>query len=471
MDFNLVNMADIIAQVFAAKGVSMQTLIMSMSGTRGIVGEALTPQVALQTAIAFGRFVGKGPVIIGGDTRTSFDMIKCAVVSGLLSIGIDVIDIGRVPTPTVQQAIRRYGASGGIVVTASHNPVIWNGLKLMNKDASFLTASEYAAYSQYFGDPKAVSFANWEKVGQYTADPTAITCHVAHILDRIDVTPIRHAKLRVLVDPNNGAGCVADPTLLDQLGVKYTLLNAEPSGRFAHDPEPLEKNLAAIKAEMATGNYDIGFVQDADADRLVILDETGRFIGEDYSLGLCIDHILALENQPNPTVVVNLSTSQVIEDITQRYGGQVIYTKIGESNVTEGIRTHKAVVGGEGNGGVIYPKIGWGRDSLVGIVVALRYLATSRKKVSEIVSAYPRYVMSREKIAVKTPKEVHELVKKVAEAYPHLPQNTEDGVKISLSNGWVQVRGSNTEPIIRIFVEGPSESECLKIQSEIRLLL
>ncbi len=449
----------------------MQTLIMSMSGTRGIVGEALTPHVALQTAIAFGQFVGEGPVVIGGDTRTSHDMIKFATISGLLAVGIDVIDIGRVPTPTVQQAIRRYGARGGIVVTASHNPVIWNGLKLMNKDAGFLTASEYAAYSQFFVSQDNVSFAGWQKIGQYTADPTALDFHIDHILAQIDPTPIRAAKLRVLIDPNNGAGCVADPILLDKLGVTYTILNADPNGRFSHDPEPLEKNLSAIKAEMSTGNYDIGFVQDADADRLVILDETGRFIGEDYSLGLCIDHVLAMEKQSNPTVVVNLSTSQVIEDITNRYGGTVIYTKIGEANVTEGIRTHRSVVGGEGNGGVIYPRIGWGRDSLAGIVIALHYLATSKKTVSQIVANYPRYVMSRDKISVKTSEEVRNLVKKVATAYQHLPQNTEDGVKIALESGWVQVRGSNTEPIVRIFVEGPSEAACLQVQADIRAMI
>ena len=431
----------------------MNSLIMSMSGTRGVVGGTLTPQIALHTGLAFGSLWKTGTVVVGGDTRTSHDTYKSAVIAGLLASGVDVVDIGRVPTPTVQQMIHRFNAVAGVVVTASHNPVIWNGLKLMNGSGSFLEDAEYAQFKAIY-DAETWTVGGWDQQGKLTIDSTAMDAHVDKILELIDCSAIRNAGLRVLIDANHGAGSVSDPLLLDRLGVKYDILNAEPTGRFAHDPEPLEKNLDQIKGKLAAGGYDIGFVQDADADRLVILDENGRFIGEDYSLAFCVDHILAIENEVSPSVVVNLSTSRILEWIAAKHGGNTIYTKIGESHVTQGIKLNHAVVGGEGNGGVIYPRIGWGRDSLVGIVVALAHLAAKKKTVSEIVSTYPQYAMIRDKIAVGSQSEVTHAIAEIRNRFSQFSQNDTDGVKVTLPNGWVHVRPSNTEPIVRIFVEG-----------------
>ncbi|NBV42179.1 phosphoglucosamine mutase [bacterium] len=441
----------------------MSDLIMSMSGTRGIVGRVLTPEIALNTGLAYGTFWKSGTVIVGGDTRTSHDTFKSALISGLLATGMDVIDIGRVTTPTVQQMITHFGAVAGVVITASHNPAVWNGIKLMNGSGSFMDANEYAAFMSVY-ETQNWALKDWTGQGQLRIEHNAIEMHVDKILSLIDTRPIQNARLRVLVDANHGAGAAADPVLLDRLGVDYTILNEAPTGHFAHDPEPLEKNLSQIKSELATGKYDIGFVQDADADRLVILDGNGRFIGEDYSLAFCVDHILGvLAPSESANVVVNLSTSSILEWIAQKHHALIHYTKIGETYVTQGIKSLNAVVGGEGNGGVIFPKVGWGRDSLVGIVVALHHLAVRKKSVAEIVSEYPKYVMVRDKIQVENAAQVAETIATIRDRFKDYPQNDLDGVKVTLPNGWVHVRPSNTEPIIRIFAEGRDESSAAEL--------
>lgn len=431
---------------------------MSASGIRGIVGDNLHPQVALKVGMAFGTMSHKGTIIVGGDTRTSHDMLKAAVISGLLSVGAHVIDIGRVLTPTVQQLIRHYDAWGGIVITASHNPVIWNGIKLMNSSGSFLETEEYDRFTSLYSQ-EDFPLADWEEQGKLHLEPHALHIHIDKILSAFDVSAIQTAGLKVLIDPNHGAGALADHLLLQKLNVQFDILNAEPHGKFAHDPEPLKKNLSGIISALEKGGYDIGFVQDADADRLVILDEQGRFIGEDYSLGLCIDYILSQDKSTNRQVVVNLSTSQVIEEITKKHLASIHYTKIGETHVTQGIKNLQAVVGGEGNGGVIYPKVGWGRDSLVGIVIALKYLAESKKSVSQIVATYPKYVMLREKITLPDPGQLERLLHAIEGLFPKASVNRKDGVKLSFDQCWIHVRPSNTEPIVRIFIEAPSLDE------------
>ena len=432
----------------------MSKLIMSMSGIRGVIGDTLDPSIAMKVGKSFGAYVGKGPVIVGGDTRVSHEMVKSAVISGLVAVGTDVIDIGKVPTPTVQQMIQYYNAGGGIVVTASHNPIMWNGLKLMNGKGSFLEEAEYNDYISYFNEEK-FELVSWDNVGTISYDHNALDKHIDKIFDLIDVTSIKNSKLKVLIDANNGAGAVADPLLCDRLGIEYDIIAPEPNGRFSHDPEPLEKNLSEIKQQLNDGDYDIGFVQDADADRLVMLDGNGRFIGEDYSLGVCIDYILQHETA-GQKVVVNLSTSKVIEDIARQYNAETLYTKIGEINVYEGIKSQNAVVGGEGNGGVIYPKIGYGRDSLVGIVLALKYLAESKKSLADIVQTYPVYKMCRDKIALSDQGQISNFLDAIKEHYGAFKQNHEDGVKVMFEDGWLHVRASNTEPIVRLFAEAPS---------------
>ena len=430
-----------------------QSLIMTMSGIRGVVGNPLTPSISLNVGIALGKWLQNGVVVIGGDTRTSHDTLKGSLLSGLLSQGIHVIDIGRVTTPTLQQAIRYHQASAGVMITASHNPAIWSGIKLMNNEGSFLTHHEYDQFIACYHESET-SYRDWQSQGQLSIDTQAIHRHVDIILNQIDVSPIlNNPHLSVLVDANHGAGSVANPILLDKLGIRYTMLYPEPTGVFAHDPEPLEKNVSAIQASMKQGNYTIGFVQDADADRLVILDETGHFIGEDYSLAFCVDHVLEMEKAHGARVVVNLSTSNILHDVAAKHGASVIQTKVGESHVTQGIRHYHALVGGEGNGGVIYPKIGWGRDSLVGMVLALRHCAIKGETVSQIVSRYPKYKMIRHRIDLSSTDQVEAVLARIKTLFPDSPLNCEDGVKVTLPNGWLHARPSNTEPIIRIFVE------------------
>lgn len=447
----------------------MEKVIMTASGTRAIIGENFTPQLAVTIAVAFGNWVSGGVVVVGTDTRTSHAMVKSAVISGLMATGVTVIDIGQVPTPTVQHAIRDHGADGGIVVTASHNPIQWNGLKLMNKTGSFLTASEFDSFmDQYRKETPQLS--SWDKIGKITLDHRAIFRHIDRIVANFDISKIRNAGLRVLVDVNAGAGAVATPILLDRLGVSYTILNEAPDGRFAHNPEPVAENLTELITVMGKycgtpEAYDVGFAQDADADRLVVVDENGRFIGEDYSLGLCVDYLLT-DSPPGP-VVVNLSTSQVIGHIAARHNCSIIYTKIGESHVTAGIRAHQAVVGGEGNGGVIYPKIGWGRDSLVGIVVVLMGLANRQQTVSQWVSRFPQWTMIRHKVAVKSQAEVNQWIESARGVYPDAIENTLDGLKLSWAHAWMHIRPSNTEPIIRLFVEAPTETEAREILNRV----
>jgi phosphomannomutase len=444
-------------------------LIMSLSGMRGIIGDSLHPQIPLEMAMAFGTFIGKKTVIIGGDTRVSHDMVKNIVISGLTSVGTTVIDIGKVTTPTVQHLIRHHNATGGIVITASHNPIMWNGIKLMNKDGSFLTPDEYDEYMSIYSNKK-FNLVPWNQLGTTHYDTTATKTHIDTILSIIPTDDIKQSKLKVLCDANNGAGAVANPLLFDALGIKYDIIEPDPSGKFAHDPEPLKSNLSTIITQLKSGNYDIGFVQDADADRLVILDETGHFIGEDYSLGFCIDYILKTETITNKTVVVNLSTSRVIEDIAKQHNAKTYYTIIGESNVTQGIRKHNAIIGGEGNGGVIYPKVGWGRDSLVGMVLALKHLVLAQKKVSEIVTTYPKYVMVRDKFEIQSKDKIPLFLNKVKDTFKHKEMDTQDGIKIMFDNGWVHTRASNTEPIIRIFAEAPSHEEATALIQKIQAL-
>lgn len=433
----------------------MSKLMISVSGMRGVVGDTLDPLLVLKMGNAFGRWAGNKKIVVGGDTRPSHDMVKAAVVAGLTSAGASVIDIGIVPTPTVQQAVRFHGAAGGVVVTASHNPEQWNGIKLMNASGSFLEPDEYTAVMSAYLDPLFAK-STWDQVGTVSVDSEAIARHVDVIMSALDCHKLADSKLRVLVDVNHGAGAVADPILFEKLGITVDFLEAAPDGRFSHEPEPLEKNLLLLCETMRSGNYDIGFAQDPDADRLVIVDEKGRFIGEDYSLGFCIDYILQTVGGTAPHVVVNLSTSRVIEDIVTRYGGAVTYTKIGEAHVTQGLKALNAVVGGEGNGGVIYPKVGWGRDSLVGMVIALKYLAESGKSVSEIVSTYPTYVMLREKQALATPEALQQQLATMKSVFSDGVVDLQDGVKAMFSDSWIHLRPSNTEPIVRIFVEAPT---------------
>ncbi|MFA5880222.1 MAG: phosphoglucosamine mutase [Candidatus Margulisiibacteriota bacterium] len=439
----------------------MLPLIMSTSGTRGIIGENLFPEVAVNISQAFGAYVKSGggsTIIVGGDTRVSYDMIKNAVVSGLIAVGINVIDIGQVPTPTVQHLIRYHKADGGIVITASHNPIMWNGIKLMSKSASFLNQTEHDEFKKFLDDKSKVKCVSFDQLGKITYNNNALEIHIDNVLSNLDITPLKNSNLKVLIDPNNGTGALVDPLLFEKLGVQYEMINSVPNGIFTHNPEPTKENVKSTIEYMQKRGFDIGFVQDADADRLVILDENGTFIGEDYSFAFCVDYILSKINTPDKKVVVNLSTSMVIEHVAKKYQAEVTYTKIGEPNVTAKLRELNADVGGEGNGGVIYPKIGWGRDSLVGMVVALLYLAETKKTVSGIIQTYPKYLMDRSKIEVGSRDEINQLIEKARSIFQGAAVNDIDGLKFTFDDAWLHIRSSNTEPIVRIFIEASSEA-------------
>ncbi|MFC1770710.1 phosphoglucosamine mutase [Candidatus Margulisiibacteriota bacterium] len=448
----------------------MKSLIESLSGTRGIIGENLHPKIGLNMATAFGTLVGKGPVIVGGDTRVSYEMLKNTVISGLISVGTDVIDIGKVPTPTVQQMIIHHKAAGGMVITASHNPVMWNGIKLMNKTGSFLDDTEYEKYLKiYHAD--AIKLADWPDLGSISRDDKALEKHIDKIISILDIAPIKNSGLKVLIDPNNGAGCIPNEMLLKKLNIDYTIINKEPHGRFTHNPEPVKANLNQIMAELSSGKYDIGFVQDADADRLVILDEKGTFIGEDYSLAFCMDYILSKDQSTNKKIVVNLSTSMIADWLAKKYNAEIFYTIIGESNVTQEIKRQNALVGGEGNGGVIYPKVGWGRDSLVGIVIALKHLAEKKQSVSEIIATYPKYILLRDKIQISAREDADKYLAAIEDKHKNCKINKEDGIKIIFEESWAHIRPSNTEPIMRMFVEAGDEVKAKLLLSEIKHII
>ena len=394
-------------------------------------------------------------------------MLKNAVISGLISVGINVIDIGIVPTPTVQHLIRHHKADGGIVITASHNPIMWNGIKLMSKSGSFLNQAEYDEFRKFLDNKKEITPVSFDKLGKITYEKHALEIHIDKVLSNLDLTPLKNSKLKVLLDPNNGTGALADPLLFKKLGIQYEMINSEPNGLFAHNPEPTKENVKNTIEYMKKGGFDIGFVQDADADRLVILDENGTFIGEDYSFAFCVDYILSKINKPEKKVVVNLSTSMVVEFLATKYNAEVIHTKIGEPNVTAKIRELNADVGGEGNGGVIFPKIGWGRDSLVGMVIALLHLAETKKKVSEIIATYPKYLMYRSKIEVKSKEEVSELLENTRKIFADATVNDIDGFKFIFDQAWLHIRPSNTEPIVRIFIEADSEEKIKSLLSRL----
>ena len=443
----------------------MSHLMISASGIRGIVGQSLTPQAVTEFSEAFGSFCKKKhpkkPFVLAADTRASYTLYKHAVLAGLIAVGVKVIDIGQVPTPTAQQMVAHLNASGAIIITASHNPIMWNGIKLIDEHASFLQPEVFDEFYAYY-QKKEWQHVCVDSLGSVETFEGAIETHIEKVLNAINPEVLVNRPLKVLVDVNHGTGALATPKMLDKLkqygNIEYTLLGPTPDGLFEHTPEPNQQNLFGLQEALKKGNYDIGFAQDPDADRLVILAEDGSFIGEDYSLGLCLDYILKHieKNSLSRDIVVNLSTSRLIQDIAQSHGCLVHETKIGEPHVTKKIKELKAIAGGEGNGGVIYPAVGWGRDSLTGIVLALCYLATSNKSVSEWVSGYPKYYLCRLKCDLASKEQSKPILKALAGQYPDAQKNTQDGLKLVFDSHWIHIRPSNTEPILRIFCEAPN---------------
>ena len=441
------------------------TLIKSISGIRGTiggkVGEALTPVDIVKFASAFGTLIiNKGnipKIIIGRDARISGEMCTQLVAATLQGLGIDVVDVGLSTTPTVEIAVVEENAGGGIIITASHNPIHWNALKLLNNDGEFISAADGEEVLR-IAENEDFNFAEVKKLGKISFDDSYLKKHIEKIINLplVDKNAIENRNFKIVVDGINSTGGIAVPMLLDALGVrKYEVINGEANGLFAHNPEPLPENLNQISNQMTSGKFDLGIVVDPDVDRLAFVCEDGGMFGEEYTLVAVADYVL--KNTTGNTVS-NLSSTRALRDITEKAGGQYNASAVGEVNVVVKMKETNAIIGGEGNGGIIYPELHYGRDALLGIALFLTHLAKSGKSVSLLRSTYPSYHISKNKIDLNPSIDVDEVLKKITQKYIKNPMNVEDGVKIEFGTEWVHLRKSNTESIIRIYSESDSLS-------------
>ena len=441
-------------------------LIKSISGIRGTIGgkagDNLTPLDVVQFVSAFITLLKNGEekpltIIIGRDARVSGEIINKLACSTLQSLGVNVIDLGLSTTPTVEMAVIQHKADGGIILTASHNPMQWNALKLLNANGEFISAADGAKVLEII-EKQDYQFAEINQLGTYSTYDRAIEDHIDAILklDLVNVDAIKRAHFAVALDCVNSTGGIALPKLLEALGVtNVTVLNGEPTGVFAHNPEPLPQHLHDLSNLIARGKYDVGFVVDPDVDRLAIVREDGEMFVEEYTLVAVADYIL---QHTKGNTVSNLSSTRALRDVSARYGVEYNASAVGEVNVVEKMKATNAIIGGEGNGGVIYPALHYGRDALVGIALFLSYMATSGKSCTEIRRQYPAYVISKNKIELRPNMDVKAILAHIADKYSDKQVNTIDGVKIDFDNGWVHLRPSNTEPIIRIYAEAETES-------------
>lgn len=442
----------------------VHALKISISGVRGVVGDFLTPQLIESFAKAFGTFTGEGRIAVGRDTRTSGEMLLHAVCSGLLSTGCVPIDLGICPTPSVQIRTKETEAIGGIIITASHNPAQWNALKFVGKDGRFLDEYESRSIVEIYHEQTFRRCPD-EDINKVRSDPQAIESHMKKVLDYLDVDLIREKQFKVAFDCCNGAGSLMTPRLLQELGCQLIPINTEPNGIFPREPEPMPQHLTQLCSTTKLSGADVGFAQDADADRLAIVNERGEAIGEDYTLALAVQFVLS--KTPGP-VVVNLSTSRVIEDIAEQYGCPVYRTKIGESNVIDKIVESQAIVGGEGNGGVMIPAIHPCRDSFIGMGLVLQCMAETGKTISELVEGIPRYFMVKRKIPLPSDR-IFGIVDTLTQKYASAHIDTTDGLKILLDDqkAWIHVRPSNTEPILRVVSEAASQEDAKTLNDNI----
>jgi len=442
-------------------------LVEGISGARGIVGSSMTPELAQHYGHAFAAFLGDGKLVIGGDSRTSHDVLKSAAMAGAMAAGCDCIDIGICPTPTVGMTVKDHKAKGAIAITASHNPVEWNGIKLFNNKGEFLTPAQYAQFRKVL-DRKNLPLADWKKVGSASVDNEAISRHIERVLklDLLNLQRIKRRRFKVVIDCVNGAGSIAGPKLLSELGCHVLAINSIPNGRFGRKPEPLPQNLTQLKRRVKSEKADIGFALDPDADRLAIVSEEGKAIGEEHTLALALAAVLAVE--PG-NVVVNVSTSKMCEDVATQFGCSIYRSKVGEANVVELMRSKRAVAGGEGNGGVIMPKSHYGRDSLVGMALVLEHLANMKTTVSNAIKEYPNYVLVKDKGTLTSDFGVK--LEKLKRKLDDKKINELDGIRIDYPDSWVQIRKSNTEPIYRIFAEAGTSRKAKELIAEIKSLL
>ena len=423
--------------------------------------QALTPIDAVKFAAAFGTWVkeksGKSKIIIGRDARPSGEMISNLVTSTLIGLGIDVVDLGLSTTPTVEIAVPAENAGGGIILTASHNPVQWNALKLLNEKGEFISGDDGKEVLE-IAENDAYSFAEVKDLGKITHDDTYIAKHIEMVINLplVDVEAIRSANFRVVIDCVNSTGGISLPSLLNALGVEHVEeLYCEPNGQFPHNPEPLPEHLTKICSTLENGNYDLGIVVDPDVDRLALVSEDGSTFGEEYTLVAVADYVLS---QTKGNTVSNLSSTRALRDVTEKHGANYEAAAVGEVNVVTKMKETNAIIGGEGNGGIIYPELHYGRDALVGIALFLTHLAKFGQPVSRLRASYPNYYISKNKIDLSPEIDVDKVLSTIAEKYKNQPVNTIDGVKIEFDKEWVHLRKSNTEPIIRIYAESESQA-------------
>lgn len=443
------------------------TLIKSISGIRGtiggVVGDNLTPVDAVKFAAAYGTWLKQQyskerlTVVIGRDARISGEMIQNLVTSTLVGLGIDIIDSGLSTTPTVEVAVPLEKADGGIILTASHNPKQWNALKLLNAKGEFLSGEDGAEILK-IAESDAFTFAEVDHLGTILNNDAYIDIHIDEVLDLplVNVEQIRQSKFKVVVDGVNSTGGIAIPKLLKELGVEVIELYCTPDGHFAHNPEPLKEHLQDISALVVQEKADFGIVVDPDVDRLAFICEDGEMFGEEYTLVACADYVL--EKNPGNTVS-NMSSSRALRDITEKHGGTYEASAVGEVNVVALMKTNEAIIGGEGNGGIIYPELHYGRDALVGVALFLSLLAERKVSVRQLRDSYPSYFMSKNKIELTPQIDVDAILKEMTTRYENENISTVDGVKIDFPDNWVHLRKSNTEPIIRIYTEAFSQTE------------
>lgn len=443
------------------------TLIKSISGIRGTiggkVGENLTPIDAVKFAAAYGAWLKQNrvkenyKVVVGRDARISGKMIQSLVMNTLVGQGIHVVDLGLSTTPTVEVAVPMEHADGGIILTASHNPKQWNALKLLNEKGEFLDAEEGAKILE-LAEGNTIEFADVDSLGKITKNKAYFDLHIIEVLDLplVNVKAIEAERFKVVVDGVNSTGGIVIPLLLERLGVDVIKLYCEPNGHFPHNPEPLKEHLTDLSDAVKKHKADFGIVVDPDVDRLAFMDENGEMFGEEYTLVACADYVLS--RTPGNTVS-NMSSTRALRDVTEKHGGMYEASAVGEVNVVKLMKKNKVVIGGEGNGGIIYPELHYGRDALVGIALFLSLLADKGLKVSELRKTYPNYFMSKKKIQLTPDLDVDGILKTMEKRYQNEQLTTIDGVKIDFSESWVHLRKSNTEPIIRIYTEAKSQEE------------
>lgn len=445
------------------------TLIKSISGIRGTIGgtpgDSLSPIDIVKFSSGFTLWARNNSdyksIVIGRDARPSGEMVNSLVVGAITALGMEVIDLGLSTTPTVEMAVTRLKAAGGIIITASHNPIEWNALKLLNHRGEFVSSKDGQEIIQL--SESAIDFSGVGNLGSISSNAVSLTDHIEEIIElpRVNRDAIAGANLKVVVDAVNSCGGFAVPQLLEALGVSnINKLHCEPTGIFPHNPEPLPENLTDISNELKEGEYDLGIVVDPDVDRLAFVCEDGSMFGEEYTLVAVADYILSSQTG---NTVSNMSSTRALRDVTERNGGQYFASAVGEVNVVEKMKEVEAIIGGEGNGGIIYPELHYGRDALVGIALFLSHYVEKKMKLSTLRASYPQYFMAKKKISLTAETNVDGIIADLEQQYSNHVLNKEDGLKIDFDDSWVHLRKSNTEPIIRIYTEAQTNSEANKL--------